>query len=90
VSERPRHGSGKYRVRENAPAVIRAAREGLGWSQARLGRKAFNLEDEQAAYNAVSRLEKGDASAMRFMDAAGAMGLALGEVIEFIPDSELP
>ncbi len=75
-------------MRANAPQTIRDARSLLGWSQAKLGRKAFNLEDEQAAYNAVSRLEKGDGSAMRFMDAAGALGLDLEDVIEFIPDGQ--
>lgn len=86
VSERPKHGSGKYRVRDTAPDAIKRARKELGWSQAKLGKKAFKLEDEQAAYNAVSRLEKGEASPIRFMDAAGALGLRLEEVIEFVPD----
>jgi transcriptional regulator with XRE-family HTH domain len=89
VAKRTRHGSGKYKVRDTAPEAIRARRNELGWSQARLGKKAFNLEDEQAAYNAVSRLEKGEASAMRFMDAAGALGLSLDAVIEFVPDGSL-
>lgn len=73
-------------MRATAPEAIKKARKDLGWSQAKLGKKAFQLDDEQAAYNAVSRLEKGEASPIRFMDAAGALGLSLEDVIEFVPD----
>lgn len=74
-------------MRADAAATIRAAREELGWSQLRLGRKAFGL-DGQAAYNAVSRLERGDpsVSTVRYMDAAGVLGLAVMDVLEQVPE----
>jgi transcriptional regulator with XRE-family HTH domain len=86
VAERTKHGSGKYRVRASAPELIKERRRALAMTQAELGRRAFNLADPTAAQVAVSRLEKGDASMVRVMDAAGALGMDLTDVVEFVPD----
>jgi transcriptional regulator with XRE-family HTH domain len=87
VANRTKHGSGRYRVRSDAPETIRQARAAQDMDQAELGRLACGLQDEQAARNAISRLERGENVSMtRMMDVAGALGLDLLDVIEFVPD----
>lgn len=81
-----RHGSGKYRVRADSGAMIRAARLAADMTQLELGKLAFDLDDPNAAKVAVSRLENGEASYGRVLAAAGALGLGWEKVIEFVPD----
>lgn len=73
-------------MRADAPSILKEARLAADLTQAELGKLAFNLQDEQAAYNAVSRMEKGEASFHRIIDAAGALGLGWEAVVEFVLD----
>lgn len=85
MSDRPKHGSGHHRVRADAPQRLRDARVARGMTQDELGRQALGLLDKQAAFNAISRLERGEGSLTRYMDVAHFLGLTIMDVVEWVP-----
>lgn len=76
------HGSGRYRVKDDAIAKIRARREELGLSQSALGQLLL-YTTEASGQRAVAHIESGKSGIEGIMNAASALGIPLESVIEW-------